>query len=134
MKRFRARVVLASVVALLALSALLPATAGAATHKLGTGKVVVTLDPFVAEFITAAYPFFPIAPAAIAVNAPGPRVALPVSGGAWSTTPAPHGTFLLKGGLVWVHYVTTTLTTFTVARRASLCGPALESDRRRSHW
>jgi hypothetical protein len=104
-----------AVIALIAVPALLPATASAKSYKLGTGKVVVSLDPFVAVFINAAYPFFPVAPASIAFSAPGPRVALPVTGGAWSTTPAPHGTFLLKGGLVWVHYTGTTLAaTFTL--------------------
>ena len=114
MRRSRTHFVLIAVLATLALSALLPATAGAATHKLGTGTAVITLDPFVAEFINAAYPFFPVAPAAIAFNSPGPRVALPITGGAWNTKPYPHGTFLLKGGLFWVHYAGTTLETFTL--------------------
>jgi hypothetical protein len=114
MRWSRTHFVLIAVLATLALSALLPATAGAATHKLGTGTAVITLDPFVAEFINAAYPFFPVAPAAIAFNSPGPRVALPITGGAWNTKPHPHGTFLLKGGLFWVHYAGTTLETFTL--------------------
>jgi hypothetical protein len=114
-KHTRVRLALLAVIALIALPALLPATASAKNYKLGTGKVVVSLDPFVAVFIGAQYPFYPIAPASIAFNAPGPRVALPVTGGAWSTSPAPHGTFFLKGGLVWVHYATgPTLQTFSV--------------------
>ena len=56
-----------------------------------------------------------MAPALIAFDAPGPRVALPVTGGVWNTTPQPHGTFFLKGGLVWVDDATGPgLQTFTV--------------------
>jgi hypothetical protein len=114
-KQTRIRLALLAVIALIALPALLPATASAANHTLGTGKVVVSLDPFVAEFVIAQYPFYPIAPASIAFNAPGPRVTLPITGGVWKTTPSPHGTFFLKGGLVWVHYATgPTLQTFSV--------------------
>ena len=115
MRRFRTHLVLLAVLATLALSALLPSTAGATTHKLGTGTAVVTLDPYVITFIEVGYPFFPAAPAAIAFNAPGPRVAFPITGGAWNTKPHPHGTFLLKGGLFWVHYYPgPALVTFTV--------------------
>jgi len=114
MRRSRTRVVLIAALATLGLAALVPATATAATHKLGPGKAVIALDPFVATFISAGYPFYPLGPASIAFDAPGPRVALPVTGGVWSSTPMPHGTFFLKGGLVWVHYASgPVLQTFT---------------------
>ena len=54
MKHTRVRLALLAVIALIALPALLPATASAKNYKLGTGKVVVSLDPFVAVFIGAA--------------------------------------------------------------------------------
>jgi hypothetical protein len=114
-KQTRIRLALLAVIALIAVPALLPATASAKNYKLGTGKVVVSLDPFVAVFIGDAYPFYPLAPASIAFDAPGPRVTLPITGGVWKTTPNPRGTFFLKGGLFWVHYTAgPTLVTFSV--------------------
>jgi hypothetical protein len=51
----------------------------------------------------------------MAFDAPGPRIALPVKGGTWSAGPHPHGTFVLKGGFVFVHYAgSPTLETLSV--------------------
>ena len=52
----RTRVVLVLALATLALAALLPATATATTHKLGAGKAVISLDPFMYIFINATDP------------------------------------------------------------------------------
>ena len=103
MKQTRVRLALLAVIALIALPALLPATANAQNFKLGTGKVSVSLDPFFVIFLTAGYPMYPVAPAAMAFDAPGTRLALPVTGGIWHATLHPHGTFVLKGGFVFVH-------------------------------
>jgi hypothetical protein len=104
-KHTRVRLALLAVIALIALPALLPATANAKNYKLGTGKVVVSLDPFFDIFLNAGYPFYPVSPASMAFNAPGSRIALPVAGGTWSASLHPHGTFVLKGGFVFIHYV-----------------------------
>jgi hypothetical protein len=103
-RQTRIRLGLLAVVALVALLALLPATASAKTFKIGTGKVVVTLDPFFNIFLSAGYPMYPVAPASMAFDAPGSRMALPVVGGRWHATLHPHGTFVLKGGFVFIHY------------------------------
>jgi hypothetical protein len=103
-KHTRIRLALLAVIALIAVPALLPATASAKNFKIGTGKVSVSLDPFFVIFLTAGYPMYPAAPAAMAFNAPGTRMALPVTGGIWHAGLHPHGTFVLKGGFVFVHY------------------------------
>jgi hypothetical protein len=111
-KRTCVRLALLAVVALIAVPALLPATANANIHKLGAGKVVVTLDPFFFVFVSAGYPFYPLAPAQQLFDAPGARLVLPTSGGAWNTTSS-RGTFVSKGGIVFLHY-TGTVSTLSV--------------------
>jgi len=103
-KHTRVRLALLAVIALIALPALLPATASAQSFKLGTGKVSVSLDPFYLIFLTGGYPMYPVAPAAMAFDAPGTRLALPVKGGIWNAGLHPHGTFVLKGGFEFIHY------------------------------
>jgi len=85
----------------------LPTTASARVRPLGRGKVVVTLDPFFAQFIAAGYPFFPFAPASMGFIGTAPHLVLPVTGGTWNKATL-RGTFDLKGGLVWVHYTSPT--------------------------
>ena len=104
MKHTRIRLALLAAVALIALPALLPATASAKNFKIGTGKVTVALDPFFIIFLTAAYPMYPVAPASMAFNTPGTRIVLPITGGTWHATLHPHGTFVLKGGFAFIHY------------------------------
>lgn len=104
MKQTRVRLALLAVIALIALPALLPATASAQSFKLGTGKVSVSLNPFYLIFLTGGYPMYPVAPAAMAFDAPGTRLALPVKGGIWNAGLHPHGTFVLKGGFEFIHY------------------------------
>ena len=104
MKQTRIRLAMLAVIALIAVPALLPATASAKNFKLGTGKVVVRLDSFFDLFISAGYPIYPVAPASMAFDAPGSRIALPITGGTWSAGLHPHGTFMLKGGIVYIHY------------------------------
>jgi len=103
-KQTRVRLALLAVIALIALPALLPATASAQSFKLGTGKVSVSLNPFYLIFLTGGYPMYPVAPAAMAFDAPGTRLALPVKGGIWNAGLHPHGTFVLKGGFEFIHY------------------------------
>ena len=115
MKQTRIRLALLAVIALVALAALLPATAGAQTRKLGTGKVVVVLDPVFNLLLVSDYPFYPVAPASMTFDAPKPRMALPITGGTWSAGLHPHGTFKLKGGFVFVHVTgSPTLVTLSV--------------------
>ena len=96
-------IVLAVMVPLLAL----PATASAARRPLGGGKVVVEIDPFFAQLISAGHPFFPIAPASMSFTGTIPRLVFPVSGGWWNRATS-RGTFLLRGGTAYVHYTSPT--------------------------
>jgi hypothetical protein len=113
MKQPRLRLALLAAVALIALPALLPAPAGAASRSLGSGTIVVTLDPFFATFVGAGYPLYPFAPAVEPFNVPGPRVVMPVYGGTWNTSTL-QGTFRSKGGIVFIHYAAGTLRTLTL--------------------
>jgi hypothetical protein len=103
MKQTRIRLALLAAVALIALPALLPAPASAANRNLGTGTIVITLDPFFATFVGAAYPLYPYAPTVQRFNAPGPRLVMPVYGGTWNTSTL-QGTFRSKGGIVFIHF------------------------------
>ncbi len=93
----------AAVIALAAVMLMvLPAAAGAATHPLGTGTATFTLDPDqTGAFITDGMPPYPISPARISFGGSAIRLTMPIAGGTWSTTNL-RGTFLLRGGLVFV--------------------------------
>ena len=115
MKHTRLRLALLAAVALIALPALLPTTAGAQNMKLGTGKVVVVLDPFFDIFLNAGYPMYPVGPASMAFDAPGPHITLPTTGGTWSSTLHPHGTFVSKGGFAFIRFTgSPTLTALSI--------------------
>jgi hypothetical protein len=103
MKLSRTRVAVAAIAALLALPALLPATAGAATHKLGAGTATFRLDPTeTGDFLTGAIPPYPINPARMSFTTSRATLKMPIFGGTWTTGAGAHGTFLLKGGLAYV--------------------------------
>jgi hypothetical protein len=109
MRRLRLRLapsLLAALTALIVMTAL-PATASAVARPLGTGRAVITLDPFARTFIGGGYPFYPVAPATLGFTGAAPRLVLPVAGGTWDRS-ALRGTFVLRGGLVYVHYTSTT--------------------------
>ncbi len=110
MKRSSTRVFLVAALAVLALSALLPATAGAATHKLGAGTATFRLDPtLTGDFLDAGIPPYPIFPARHVVgHDPRARSRMPVTGGTWTPGAGAHGTFLLGGGLAYVANGTST--------------------------
>ena len=98
------RPALVIVLAALALMLLVPAAASASPQALGAGKAVFTLDPFFATFVGTGFPVYPVAPAVL--NFDGhttPRLVMHVAGGTWDKAHS-RGTFLLKGGLVFVHY------------------------------
>jgi hypothetical protein len=113
MKPTRLRLALLAAVALIALPALLPSPAGAATRKLGSGTITITLDPFFAVFVGAGYPLYPFAPTVQKFNTPGPRLVMPVYGGTWNTSTL-RGTFNSKGGIVFIHYSAGVLRTLTL--------------------
>ncbi len=103
MKRSRSRVALAAIVALLALPALLPATAAAKTHHLGAGTATFSLDPTeTGSFLHAGIPPYPIFPARISWGTTHVTLRMPVTGGTWTPGAGAHGTFLLGGGLAYV--------------------------------
>ncbi len=103
---------LAVVVALAALALLfaLPASASAASHPLGKGKASFTLDAFYALLVGASYPFYDVAPATLNFGvAQTPSLRMPITGGSWDKAHS-SGTFVLKGGLDFIHYTTGPLT------------------------
>jgi hypothetical protein len=103
MKRSRTRVALVAIVALLALPALLPTTAGATTHLLGAGTATFSLDPTeTGDFMHAAIPPYPIYPARMSFTTSRATFRMPIFGGHWTPGTGAHGTFLLKGGLAYV--------------------------------
>ena len=104
MKRSRqARSATAAAVALTAVFLLLlPAAAGASTRALGAGKATFVLDPGqMGTFITNGTPPYAISPARLAFGASSVSLTMPISGGTWSPSGL-RGTFLLRGGLVFV--------------------------------
>ena len=103
MKRTRFRLALLAVIAVVAVTALLPATASAKKIRLGQGKVAVTLSPWFDIFLIAGYPIYPASPAAMTFGGSDPILALPVAGGVWHTGSSAHGTFVLKGGITFIH-------------------------------
>jgi hypothetical protein len=88
----------------------LPTSASAASHPLGKGKASFSLDPFFALLVTASYPFYAVAPATTKFGiATTPSLSMPVTGGVWNKAHS-RGTFLLKGGLDYIHYTSGPLT------------------------
>ena len=86
----------------LAVMLLVPAAAGAATHRLGAGTATFSLDPSeTATLLGAGIAPAPISPSRLSFTTSAVRFRTPVSGGTWDQS-APHGTFLLKGGLTFV--------------------------------
>ncbi len=63
-----------------------PASASAATTRLGTGQATFTLDPFFgAFFVENRFPFYPVAPATMKFSiATTPKVTMPITGGVWN--------------------------------------------------
>ena len=99
----QARFAPAAVVALTAaLLLLLPATAGASSRLLGAGTATFVLDPGqTGTLITNGTPPYAISPARLAFGASTVSLKMPIYGGTWSPSGL-RGTFLLRGGLVFV--------------------------------
>jgi hypothetical protein len=96
--------------AALCLFAFVPAAAGATTRHLGTGTATFSLDRAqTILFFGAAIPPYPVSPAAMTFTTSAVKFTMPISGGTWSPS-ALQGTFLLKGGLAYVHPAATTFT------------------------
>ena len=99
----QARFAPAAAVALTAaLLLLLPATAGASSRLLGAGTATFVLDPGqTGTLITNGTPPYAISPARLAFGASTVSLKMPIYGGTWSPSGL-RGTFLLRGGLVFV--------------------------------
>jgi len=95
-------------VAVMALLVVLPATASART--LGKGQATIRLDPVFALFVAGGFPPYPVPPGTMDFGvAVTPKLALPVVGGNWSSLDS-RGTFLLRGGIDYIHYTAGPLT------------------------
>jgi len=104
----RGSAVSAALVALVVLLAL-PASASAAAKPLGKGSITVRLDPFFA-LLSGGYPMYPVAPATMHFGVPTtPALIVPVKGGSWDVA-HDRGTFLVRGGIDFIHYTTGPLT------------------------
>jgi len=105
----RTRLATAAAAALTAaLLLLLPAAAGASTRALGAGTATFVLDPDqTGTLITNGTPPYAMSPARLAFGASVIRLTMPIRGGTWSPSGL-HGTFLLRGGLVFVEPSTPT--------------------------
>jgi len=110
MRRHGRSVAAAVALAALVLLLVLPASASAASTPLGKGKVVVRVDPFFVQLVLGGYPFYAVPPAATQFGIPTtPSLTLPITGGTWDRTNT-RGTFLVKGGVDYIHYTTGPLT------------------------
>jgi hypothetical protein len=106
--RFAAAAVLA--LAALCLFVLAPASAGATTRHLGAGTATFSLDPTgTIEFFSSGMAPYPMSPAGMAFATSRVTFKMPIYGGTWSPGDL-HGTFLLRGGLSYVHWGPTTFT------------------------
>ena len=98
---------LTAMLALLAVTTLLvmlPPSASARARALGKGQATVTLDTYFVLFVGGGFPIYPSAPATMHFGlALTPKLIVPIGGGTWDTVNA-RGTFLLKGGVDYIHY------------------------------
>jgi hypothetical protein len=79
-------------------------------QTLGAGKATFTLDPFFAALVIAGYPTYPVKPATLDFGlSTSPKVTMPVVGGVWDKAHS-RGTFVLRGGVDYIHYTTGPLT------------------------
>ena len=109
------RVALVAGLAAFVLLLAVPASASAASQRLGKGQASFTLDPFFATLVEATYPFYPVAPATFKFSiATTPRTIMPVTGGTWNKGFS-RGQFVLKGGLDYIHYTNGPLTLHQLA-------------------
>jgi hypothetical protein len=116
--RRHTRVTLVVALAALTLFLAVPASASAATSRLGQGQASFTLDPFFAFFVGQTFPPYPLAPATMKFSiAVTPKLVMPVTGGTWNKGFS-RGQFVLSGGTDYIHYTAGPLTLHQLASTA----------------
>jgi len=116
--RRHSRVALVVALAAFVLLLAVPASASAASQRLGKGNASFTLNPIFATLVGLGYPFYPVAPGTFKFSiATTPKVVIPVTGGVWNKAFA-RGQFAMKGGLDYIHYTTGPLTLHQLAPTA----------------